>query len=92
MDDLKEAHVKLAEEAARRVFREMLPELLENLDAGCVTYERAGEMLGVNEWRVRQMCKEGKLDKVSPSPGTKRVTLASIRRFTQGERRKASNE
>ena len=50
---------------------------------GAVKVKRAAELLDMNEWRVRQLIRDGKLQVIHPTPKTIRVPLSSISRFLE---------
>jgi hypothetical protein len=50
---------------------------------GCVKVSTACTMLDMNEYRVRQLIREGKLKVIHPTPNTIRIPLSEIRRFTE---------
>lgn len=68
------------DERARRVAEEVV----KSRDAaGCVKVTTACELLDMNEYRVRQLIREGKLKVIHPTPQTIRIPLSEIRRFTE---------
>ena len=54
--------------------------------AGCVKVSTACELLDMNESRVRQLIREGRLRVIHPTPHTVRIPLSEIRRFAEGEK------
>lgn len=69
------------DERARRVAEEVTRSLG---DTGCVKVKTACELLDMNESRVRQLIREGKLKVINPTPHTIRIPLSEIRRFAEG--------
>jgi excisionase family DNA binding protein len=70
------------DERARRIAEEVNRSLGS---AGCVKVKTACELLDMNESRVRQLIREGRLRVINPTPNTIRIPLSEIRRFTEEE-------
>jgi len=66
--------------------REVAEEVIKSREGvGCVKVVTACGMLDMNESRVRQLIREGKLKVIHPTPKTIRIPLSEIRRFTEDE-------
>jgi excisionase family DNA binding protein len=52
---------------------------------GAVKVKTACELLDMNESRVRQLIRDGRLKVIRPTPQTIRIPLSEIRRFTEEE-------
>lgn len=70
------------DDRARRIAEEVSR---ARADAGCVKVKTACELLDMNESRVRQLIREGRLRVINPTPRTIRIPLSEIRRFAEGE-------
>jgi len=72
------------DERARRIAEEVA----RSLDAsavGAVKVKTACKLLDMNESRMRQLIREGKLKVINPTPHTIRIPLSEIRRFAEGK-------
>jgi excisionase family DNA binding protein len=69
------------DERARRIAEQVA----RSRDVGAVKVKTACELLDMNESRVRQLIREGRLKVIRPTPQTIRIPLSEIRRFTEEE-------
>lgn len=75
----------LLDQRVRQIAEEVFRSLSPTNDVGAVRVKTAAELLDMNESRVRQLIREGKLKVINPTPNTIRIPLSEIRRFTEEE-------
>jgi hypothetical protein len=78
--------LRAIDERARIVAEEVFRELAQSNAVGAVKVKTATLLLDMNESRVRQLIREGKLKVIHPTPRTIRIPLSEIRRFTEDEK------
>jgi hypothetical protein len=70
----------------KRIAAETFRELAGASDVGAVKVSTAARLLDMNQYRVRQLIKEGRLKAINPTPHTVRIPLSEIRLFQEGQK------